>query len=90
VQTSIDDFKKSAKNWTGRTLVASASWCSSCKETLTEATKNPNQFVFIVAFDTPEAFEKVLTKRNLQSPCIFGESLVKHLGIDGVPWKKHL
>ena len=79
-------FAKKSQEWRGRTLIASASWCSSCKSKLLEAQQRPDDFVILVAFDEASAMERVLSKFAVISPCIVGEELVKALKIDGLPW----
>lgn len=80
-------YAKLIDSWHGRTLIASASWCSSCKSKLLEAHKNPHGFVILVAFDEIPAMEKVLRKFDISSPCIAGDDLVKELKIDALPWQ---
>lgn len=84
-EMSPAEFAKK-QEWKGRTLIASASWCSSCKEKLQQAQAKPDDFVILVAFDTAEPMEKVLKKFSIASPCIYGEDLVKELKIDALPW----
>lgn len=84
------DFLDRSSNWRGKTLVAFASWCSSCRSNITEARKNPDHFVLIAAFDEKSAAEKVIAKWSIKSPCFFGEDLVSGLGIPSLPWVKKL
>jgi hypothetical protein len=85
-QMTSATFAKQSESWRGRTLIASASWCSSCKSKLLEAQKKPDDFVILVAFDEATAMEQVLKKFAVTSPCIAGEDLVKDLKISALPW----
>jgi hypothetical protein len=83
-------FEKQRNQWAGRTLIAFASWCSSCKDNILSAQGNPEKFVFLVAFDEAEAGQKVLDKYKITSPCLAGEELVNKLAIKGLPWSMSL
>lgn len=90
LEMSVTEFHKRAPEWQGRTLLAFASWCSSCKPHLLDAGKNSDKFVVLVAFDEAKPVEQVLTKYEIKSPCIVSEGLVKEFKIDGLPWSKVL
>jgi thiol-disulfide isomerase/thioredoxin len=87
---TVASFRSKIATWKGKKIIATASWCSSCKETLKQAAKEPEKYVFLVAFDTPKAVEEVLDTFKVQSSCIYGDAVVQHLKIDSVPWSKGL
>ncbi len=84
------EFAKQSVEWRGRTLIASASWCSSCKTKLMAAHEKPDDYVILVAFDDAKSMETVLQKFVIASPCIISEELVEELKIQALPWQSKI
>lgn len=87
---SYKEFVVESSKWKGRELVAFASWCSSCKAKIIEASKQSEKYVFVAAFDDRAPAEKVLQKFGVTSPCLSGDDLVEGLGVSVLPWTKKL
>ena len=88
IETSA--WTQTAAKWQGRELVAFASWCSSCKEKILNAAKDPDNYVFMVAFDDVESSTHVLKKLNVESPCVYGDDLVAKFDVKSLPWSKKI
>ncbi len=87
---SYKDFLAISTEWKGKDLVAFASWCSSCKAKIIEASKKSDQYILVAAFDDNDAADKVLNKFGVSSPCFYGDDLVEGLGVSVLPWSKKL
>lgn len=83
---SYEKTAESKNPFEGRTLIAFASWCVSCKHHLLESVSSPEKFVFLVAFDEVKAAEGVLKKFRVQSPCVDSETWVNALKIKSLPF----
>lgn len=89
-QVTPAEFAKQSVAWRGRTLIATASWCSSCKSKLMDAQKKPDDYVILVAFDKVKPMELVLDTFKIAAPCIVSDDLVEELKIDALPWQSKI
>lgn len=64
-------------------LVFFASWCSSCKESLSKTYSNP--VLFISVFDEKADSERVLKHFVKDATCYFSKDINKHFGVKALP-----
>ena len=64
-------------------LVFFASWCSSCKDSITKSYSTP--VVFISVFDEKSDSERVLSHFVQNATCYFSKDIEKNFGIKALP-----
>jgi hypothetical protein len=89
-EMTVDQWKTQEVAWQGREVVAFASWCSSCKDKLSEARANPQAYILLSVFDDAASSEHVLRKLQIAAECIRGDALVEYLDIRSLPWHRRI
>ena len=89
-EMTVDQWKSQEVAWQGREVVAFASWCSSCKDKLSEARANPQAYILLSVFDDAVSSEHVLRKLQIAAECIRGDALVEYWGVRSLPWHRRI